>query len=74
MSAKDILGFFTREVESVTIPLAEYEELQAKVRYYQNKVRQLEQRPFLEEKGRNPQGEITWGTPANGMSTVDGEG
>ncbi len=76
MSAKDrILGMFTEEVETVTIPRTEYEELKAQVEYYRNKVRQYEHRPYLVQRGKGPDGEVTWGTPANGTEAFnDGQG
>lgn len=69
-SMSKFLNLFTQEVETVTIPRTEYEELKAKIEYYANRVRQLEHRPFLVERGKTPDGEITWGTPANGMDTL----
>lgn len=67
------LGVFAKEVteEVVTISVAEYEELKAQVEYFRNKVRQLEHRSYLVPRGKTASGEVTWGTPANGMDTLD---
>lgn len=65
---------FFESAEPTTVSISEYKRLQAELEYYKNRVRQLEQRPYLEQVGTGPQGKVLWGTPAHGTEAVrDGQ-
>lgn len=60
-------AFTKPDATTVTVDYAEYEQLKAERDYYLNRVRQLEGRLELVEKGRDKQGEVIWGTPSRGL-------